>query len=194
MRDKDQIIYLLAIVLIVIGYMSAWTALMVDGFFVSRAEQTEIADSFNETVPMSMDRLATQANRVNFSDRLVLGLAQPLTFGAYLEVEAKATRGNTNNTDMLNETANELSSSDFMATGSVQKASTRDSVNDHLEILARGLNSFGELFLGLLESAQHYDFKRDSLVYVIRCRKLTWDYVTESSKLNNVHIPTPETS
>lgn len=35
-RDKDQIVYLLAIVLIVVGYMSAWTALMVDGFFFSR--------------------------------------------------------------------------------------------------------------------------------------------------------------
>lgn len=56
-------------------------------------------------------------------------------------------------------------------------------LNDHLEILARGLNSFGELFLGLLETEQKYDVKSDTFVYFIRCRKLTWDYVTESSEL-----------
>uniref|UniRef100_A0A6G1SQP3 Putative G-protein coupled receptor 158 n=1 Tax=Aceria tosichella TaxID=561515 RepID=A0A6G1SQP3_9ACAR len=56
-------------------------------------------------------------------------------------------------------------------------------LNDHLEILARGLNSFGELFLGLLETERKYDLKSDTFVYFIRCRKLTWDYVTESSEI-----------
>lgn len=150
LRDKDQVIYLLAVVFIVIGYMSAWTALMVDGFFVSRSISGNLQFAgVVDNLQLLPDRMATTEH--NASWRRSSG-----TLDETLELST--------------ETETTLTSS------------TRDIVNEHLEILTRGLDSFGELFLGLLESVQSYDSARQSLVFVIRCRKLTWDYVTESSK------------
>lgn len=53
-------------------------------------------------------------------------------------------------------------------------------------LLSKNLNSFSDLFSGLLESRTSYDFASSSLVYSVRCRKLTWDYVTELSKFQVV--------
>lgn len=51
------------------------------------------------------------------------------------------------------------------------------------EIFTQNLNSFSDLFSSLLESERQYDEFNDLLTYSMRCRKLTWDYVTELSKL-----------
>lgn len=51
------------------------------------------------------------------------------------------------------------------------------------ELFAQNLNSFSDLFSSLLESERQYDELNDLLTYSMRCRKLTWDYVTELSKL-----------
>lgn len=39
-----------------------------------------------------------------------------------------------------------------------------------------------ELFSSLLHGQYQFDPSSESLVYSVRCRKLTWDYVTELSK------------
>lgn len=55
-------------------------------------------------------------------------------------------------------------------------------------MLSKNLNSFSDLFSGLLESKTSYDSSTSSLVHSVRCRKLTWDYVTELSKSRVVVI------
>lgn len=65
-RDKDQIVYLLAIVLIVVGYMSAWTALMVDGFFFSRQNsQTSVTNSQTHNSASDTNDIAQMASSLS---------------------------------------------------------------------------------------------------------------------------------
>lgn len=86
LRDRDQIVYLLGLVLVVVGYMSAWTALVLDGFFANNQQQQQAGQSL------------------------------------------------------------------------------------------------AELFSGLLDTQLHYDGQAGALVHSNRCRKLTWDYVTQLSE------------
>lgn len=60
-----------------------------------------------------------------------------------------------------------------------------------LEILARAVNSFGELFLFQLKTEQKYDVKSGILVYLIRYQRLALDYLTELSELQMPfeHVP-----
>lgn len=125
-RDKDQLVYLLAVVLIVVGYMSAWTALMIDGFFFGRQASPSSVESDGAQVFDGTDM------RPSF-------VASAM--------------------DQLSELAPE-----------------------QLRAFARQLNSFSSLFSGLVERHQHYEPATDSISISMRCRKLTWDYVTELSE------------
>lgn len=135
LRDKDQVVYLLAVVLIVVGYMSAWTALMIDGFFVGRRSShlSAVNSSSTGESPINEALIGGAHEQDNDAARVRHQTAALPTLGAF-------------------------------------------------NYLAHGLSSFGELFSGLLESERQYDAQNDILIYFTRCRKLTWDYVTESSE------------
>lgn len=90
--------------------MSAWTALLFDGFFISHQKET----------------LISREDLINNNEN------------------------NLNDDDGINETDNHQEQVDF--------------------------------FSSLIEAQIHYDSSRGLLVYAPRCRKLTWDYVTELSK------------
>lgn len=287
LRDKDQIVYLLAIVFIVIGYMSAWTALMVDGFFVSSGanEPTSTSTLLDYVRPFehqvetwTVNRHDQQQLLVSPSDdsvqwpkghddsmpgfkrrhrrqrqdnfqldgsvlnvdgteqqtetkierqrryRLATDGRQKLAAALSLVAPSSDRNGESDSanpsdqhddddddaaehnqqaqtTSLNSASAATFDGANFQVVAAQQQRpltmraeqkdekdssiflmAKRSIVDDNLEILSRGLNSFGELFLGLLESQQHYDFQSDTFVYLIRCRKLTWDYVTESSK------------
>lgn len=193
LRDKDQIVYLLAIVLIVVGYMSAWTALMVDGFFVGKsapsvdARQPEPKDdpsiarlSRRDTARGPADETASRANKLLFT------LAQqeqqePKLSAATLSNLSQAQVQHPHHRPMFlsppDPALHELRRRNLVSSANV-------AANEHIQLLARGLDEFGQLFSGLLETERRYDPASDLLLYFTRCRKLTWDYVTESSKLS----------
>lgn len=60
MRDKDLLKYLLGIVLIVFGYMSAWTALVIDGIDNLRSVSL-FGNSFNFTSKNILDEKYAQS-------------------------------------------------------------------------------------------------------------------------------------
>jgi hypothetical protein len=206
LRDKDQIVYLLAIVLIVIGYMSAWTALMVDGFFL-RQDAGDGVDlppfvhrqpTFPSSSPPPSPSASPPSILRHAREKRASGggdyAGQPMTpDGAVQSGRRDAAETAFAAADWPMPLGHhQLGGAHRSATGLAPApnnkikrelaTSSASLLNDHLEILARGLNSFGELFLGLLETDQSYDPENDTFVYSIRCRKLTWDYVTESSK------------
>lgn len=247
LRDKDQIIYLLAIVFIVIGYMSAWTALMVDGFFVrqdagqalngvsSQSSSLPEGDAFflpptknsqadGSESPMSNVQRSELVKRALGDLEQESSLTSPFSYDGQMPPFVARTITTTrpgsqlvdggeqnkyhkpatnhhlelsavpalvqNNSDLPPVYLNYHQGGGEDETRNMRRnprETTSGLFNDHLEILAHGLNSFGELFLGLLESEQRFDLASDSYVLSIRCRKLTWDYVTESSESRVVY-------
>lgn len=144
---------MLAIVLIVVGYMSAWTALMVDGFFVGQASASSAA---GEQVAQ-IDGQRPERRQVGEP----FGGPNPNADSGGLPMQS--------NHQESGPAGRQLA--DYLL-----------SPSDHLQVLARGLHSFGRLFSGLLETERRYEPQSDAIVYSTRCRKLTWDYVTESSE------------
>lgn len=201
-RDKDQVVYLLAIVLIVIGYMSAWTALMVDGFLFGGQgshDSSSSSISSGETVTV-LDGATTLGNGVGgststLSSTPVIFPEQAAQIGAGSgETALPATNVSSSGQAELFETylGNDAdsSASRFESTPTSSSGGSRKVVDqlaeyapEQLRIFARNLDSFGELFSGLLEQSEpKYDESSESFVTTMRCRKLTWDYVTELSK------------
>lgn len=198
LRDKDQIVYLLAILLIVVGYMSAWTALMVDGFFVS-GSGTGGGSAAGASLASESDRHQQQSSPAEVDSRALSGQDKTTLAPVRLErSHQQASNFIVNSQDWpaaaaspTNSTSSPLSPSLLRQQhtrpkrnpiSNTYQLSVLEAANDQLELLARGLNSFGQLFLGLLETGHYFDAKHDELVYFVRCRKLTWDYVTESSE------------
>lgn len=291
-RDKDQIMYLLAIVLIVVGYMSAWTALMVDGFFFGRSQkmqlnvqqapsqamhfntdprflqkrnhfeltqletssaryaptfmatlkrdmsQAEMEHLFNERLqtPATMDKQLTSSvanNSFPMSTSSASSLQQqhhsllnysvvdvaagnheigssssslpslPSSLSSFSESSSSSLSSNIISPQrhdkafkpsslMLNENFLRIQEDDESALNDDQNGSSATqtwrsaidqlSVYTQIEVLLKNLNSFSDLFSGLLETERLYDESSQSLTYSMRCRKLTWDYVTELSK------------
>jgi len=205
LRDKDQVVYLVAIVLIVVGYMSAWTALMVDGFFLGATGSSSSSNdwpldestlAFSPTMQAPLSTSAHEPAQWAFPKGQV-GVAMTLPSD-----QAEVAPSNINGGPLVSNGA----ISDPLAAGQLEQPANwwswarfkrepqpgagsgggqlyvLEAAQEQLELLARGLNSFGKLFLGLLETSHQYEQKYDELVYFVRCRKLTWDYVTESSE------------
>lgn len=132
LRDKDQMAYLSAIVLIVVGYMSAWTALMTDGFYVLRLPADD-----DIILPDTMPSSATiNLNPPELSATTTTKIEPATETGSWPSAVAAPT-------------------------------ATMDAL---------------DLFGGLLERELRFEAQSSSLVVETRCRKFTWDYVTESSK------------
>lgn len=53
---------------------------------------------------------------------------------------------------------------------------------EQLKFFVKTINSFSDLFSGLLELNNSYDQVNGLIKYSMRCRKLIWDYVTELSE------------
>lgn len=254
-RDKDQIVYLLAIVLIVVGYMSAWTALMVDGFFFGQKQQQQqhLQEPLAAAAPNSFDNSPSaeqlEANQ-NLQERY------SLLYSALRNNDDEENNNNNNNLALLTDNNNQQrtylfgknffidsssegndlrnfrpelnnsletraaekmsspnffesfgqSSSELKVKREAPPQSIRSTNNsssyeiitrsasfldaglaveqlpEKLRTLVKSLNSFSDLFSGLLETSEEYHELNDSLTYSLRCRKLTWDYVTELSK------------
>lgn len=137
--------YLLAIVLIVVGYMSAWTALMVDGFLFSNlraasADASLAAASSSSTFIPPGDGFSSSAEQ--------------LLLGQWAQ---------------LSGLANRLSSFSELFSGLLEE-STPGSSDNHRDTGLANLNSA-------------LDYSSTGSASSMRCRKLTWDYVTELSKL-----------
>lgn len=241
-RDKDQIVYLLAIVLIVVGYMSAWTALMVDGFFFGHNNQqrTTITSSSNHLDDFNQKVHLEQIDRNNMEERyslLTSGQTEKLlNDNALLDYQENRVKRNINRTifetmpisnlqvnysilkRQMDTTTNEEKTllrnppnlafnvkrkspierddniADNLSLYEIIDKTTTKSANlldaslaveqlpERLRTLVISLNSFSDLFSGLLETSEEYLESNDSLAYSFRCRKLTWDYVTELSK------------
>lgn len=273
-RDKDQIVYLLAIVLIVVGYMSAWTALMVDGFFFGRSQKmlnlpqthfATMADRYQHHLEPA--RLPFGTTSTSTSTRYARSLSTAAAFKRDSQVEMEhllvapdgEPPGALRSQHRLTSSANNsfsasgsalikpgpahllLNYSDLAATAAARASSaatgtTGISINRprnsfepaalrqlldedspalmepheerldeeersglahswssaidqwteypsrQFEIIVKNLNSFSDLFSGLLETERLYDEASQTLTYSMRCRKLTWDYVTELSK------------
>lgn len=198
-RDKDQVVYLLAIVLIVVGYMSAWTALMVDGFL--------FAGQGNASAGLANDHNGHSSTLSSAS--VIFPTATTATAATNLQRIERASNNGSLAADPLPEVARYLrwSSSSLelspllaanqpadqqgaaSTSGQLSSSSSRmvsqlaEYAPEQLRIFARNLDSFGELFSGLLEQGElKYDESSESFVAAVRCRKLTWDYVTELSK------------
>lgn len=177
-RDKDQIVHLLAIVLIVVGYMSAWTALMVDNFLFSQRQSLK-QDAHEHQLLAQNARLVSNSR------------AEPSLFevdeqrqdefdwkySAKVELESDNKSGR-----------NKSASSSETGQLGLTVASLALAPEQLRMMLSKNLNSFSDLFSGLLESKTSYDSSTSSLVHSVRCRKLTWDYVTELSKSRVVVI------
>lgn len=212
--DKDQIIYLLAIVLIVVGYMSAWTALMVDGFFFGRqVASTSKADdstiepaatnsfhslgSFNNNDSISNNVFAIEKDpeaQPSSSEQMMLRHKEPRLLSSSMLNHKSHHYSDQDDDDgrLVGEThaiasfallnysiGNGLEVGQRLASAVDQLAQLAP---EHLKNFARNFNSFADIFSGLVETQAHHDTTTDSLTYSMRCRKLTWDYVTELSK------------
>lgn len=207
LRDKDQALYLSAIVLIVVGYMSGWTALMVDAFWFSSSDaQLGPSLASPERRFDQLVRLAPLQPNGSFADAGQQQLSSSAgEFGELLQTSqqqvarshlmAAFQSGQASLGDEQTRRAQEEQDEEEAAaaagaaeeeqlllvrhSGDGQSKPVFQAANEQLGLLA---HSFGELFLGLLETQPHFDAARDELVYSVRCRKLTWDYVTEASE------------
>jgi len=204
-RDKDQIVYLLAIVLIVVGYMSAWTALMLDGFFFGQTQTQTLGRQSSLESPQEGRDMAQKLDSLDGPSLPQLGYvrAQRDHRASRLSWQTKNefTKVNRNNIEQLEENGaksgqrnleGEIEGAEF---GPAKLAATADQLGDsgpeQLTTLARNLHSFANLFSGLLENEPFYDESIDSFTVATRCRKLTWDYVTELSKFAILRQQTP---
>lgn len=163
-RDKDQIVYLLAIILIVIGYMSAWTALMVDGFYFGRQATGQ--------------QPAAAANGTQFTRS---GLEQ-VTLLSGLESGQQRKRFAVESSSAGDDLAEGSPVSPAALVSSQSILIVTERLPEQLKYFVNTINSFSDIFSGLLEVDQSYDESSDSMRRSTRCRKLIWDYVTELSK------------
>lgn len=177
-RDKDQIVHLLAIVLIVVGYMSAWTALMVDNFLFGHQKSIgrpagvgseKGAIGFELSSPGAISYELPPDNRL-MNERQDGGQHNYSLPEFFVDNFSRSGTGASSNATTSKSNLELVAASFGLAP-------------DQLRLmLAKNLNSFSDLFSGLLESRPQFDAATNSLAYSVRCRKLTWDYVTELSK------------
>lgn len=185
LRDKDQIVYLSAIVLIVIGYMSAWTALTIDSHLLVESVQNNNQQVVVDLTPahdiaITTTKNETTASRLN--DQFIMDPSENQQENlVMIDLESnnpihQYNRQRQQDREVAFNLALDESSASFHRNRLVDFAPER------LRLLAKHLNSFGDLFSNLLETTQLYDKSTGALIFATRCRKLTWDYVTESSK------------
>lgn len=193
LRDKDQLVYLSAIVLIVVAYMAGWTAMMVDSWLLlqqgdpsapslqSTSDASHRATASHSASVTSATGALLSASVLNNSDATLLGPRLKSAAPPTLSVSTISQQQHTI-------AASDRSSSSSSGGGLDGDDSTLTSA------LARHFNLFNALFSGLLQREPRLDARLDTLGYVTRCRKLTWDYVTELSELPEQTEPSKRTN